>query len=277
MLPSQLKNWELISGGDPRCEHQAGDIQANHSIARRVTTAASISADLIETQIRFSDPSSSFDEPSKHQGGQLVPMVDLQNRNCHKCPLFARKHSTPNNHMKSKTAAALLFLFPIIFSTNTFAQYETVMSTGTSPLNITIPSGQVLQVLNFIHDTDGYGGRLSFKKGNTTVRTLSSSSPGGSPLEDYPPASYFVGPGTLTMTGTETLAKLCLTYKLFDNTNAPSGTSPSNAVVIPADATGPVKVILESSTDLITWTEALPGSYGNSTSKRFFRVRAVAQ
>jgi hypothetical protein len=49
--------------------------------------------------------------------------------------------------------------------------------------------------------------------------------------------------------------------------------TPSNAVVIPADSGGPVNIVLESSTDLITWTPALPGTYGTSTEKRFFRVR----
>lgn len=49
---------------------------------------------------------------------------------------------------------------------------------------------------------------------------------------------------------------------------------PSSTVVIPADAGGPVSIILESSTDLITWTPALPGTYGTSTTNRFFRVRA---
>lgn len=50
---------------------------------------------------------------------------------------------------------------------------------------------------------------------------------------------------------------------------------PANAVVIPEDAGGQYQVILESSTDLITWTPALPGSYGGSTQKRFFRTRIV--
>jgi len=49
---------------------------------------------------------------------------------------------------------------------------------------------------------------------------------------------------------------------------------PSGAVVIPADSGGPVNIILESSTDLITWTPALSGTYGTSTTNRFFRVRA---
>jgi len=49
---------------------------------------------------------------------------------------------------------------------------------------------------------------------------------------------------------------------------------PSTAVVIPADSGGPVNIILESSVDLVNWTAALPGTYGTSTTNRFFRVRA---
>ena len=50
---------------------------------------------------------------------------------------------------------------------------------------------------------------------------------------------------------------------------------PSTSVVIPSNATGDVDVLLEQSTDMITWTQCLPGTYNASTQKRFFRVRAV--
>ena len=49
----------------------------------------------------------------------------------------------------------------------------------------------------------------------------------------------------------------------------------SSAVVIPEDAAGPVNVVMESSTDLVTWVAANPGTYGASTARRFFRVRAI--
>jgi hypothetical protein len=55
----------------------------------------------------------------------------------------------------------------------------------------------------------------------------------------------------------------------------PSPSIPSTAVVIPEDANGEFQVILESSTDLVTWTQAMPGTYGGSTQKRFFRTRVV--
>lgn len=177
--------------------------------------------------------------------------------------------------MKSKTLP-LLFVFTAAFSSPAFAQYETVTSTGTAPLAIPIPAGRVVQVFNFTHESDTYAGRLSFTRDSSTVRVCGSNSPGGAENGDYAPELYFAGPGTLTMSGNDSSAKLCLTYKLFDNTNV-APTTPSNAVVIPADAAGPVKVILETSIDLVTWTEALPGTYGSSDSKRFFRVRTVTQ
>ena len=54
------------------------------------------------------------------------------------------------------------------------------------------------------------------------------------------------------------------------------GFLPSNTVVIPSDANGNIEIILESSVDLVTWTAALPGVYGGTDDKRFFRVRAVS-
>lgn len=70
-----------------------------------------------------------------------------------------------------------------------------------------------------------------------------------------------------------------VTFKAFASLGISNpGSAPfvsSNAVVIPADAAGPVEVYLESSTDLITWTRAEPGFYGSATEQRFFRLRAA--
>ena len=53
--------------------------------------------------------------------------------------------------------------------------------------------------------------------------------------------------------------------------------TPSNAVIIPADAKGPVNILMESSTNLVDWVGALPGTYGTSSQQRYFRVRAIQQ
>ena len=60
-------------------------------------------------------------------------------------------------------------------------------------------------------------------------------------------------------------------------TSATSPSLPSNTVVIPTDASGPVEIVMESSKDLVNWTRAEPGTYGADTPKRFFRIRAVVK
>ena len=68
------------------------------------------------------------------------------------------------------------------------------------------------------------------------------------------------------------------TYDLQKTTTSSSSPSlPSNTVVIPTDASGPVEIVMESSKDLVNWTRAEPGTYGADTPKRFFRIRAVVK
>jgi hypothetical protein len=69
-----------------------------------------------------------------------------------------------------------------------------------------------------------------------------------------------------------------LSYDLQKTTTSSSSPSlPSNTVVIPTDASGPVEIVMESSKDLVNWTRAEPGTYGTDTPKRFFRIRAVVK
>ena len=49
----------------------------------------------------------------------------------------------------------------------------------------------------------------------------------------------------------------------------------SSVVVIPESSLGGVDVLLEQSSDMVTWSQCLPGTYNASTQKRFFRVRAL--
>jgi len=102
---------------------------------------------------------------------------------------------------------------------------------------------------------------------------------------EYSPKPLGGGPGKLQFryfagsTGTMRYARALvrITKIVAAAPAAPAGSIPSTAVVIPTDATGPVDVVLESSADLVTWTPALPGTYGSTEPKRFFRVRAVKQ
>ena len=91
-----------------------------------------------------------------------------------------------------------------------------------------------------------------------------------------PTGLTFLGPaslGVISAGGPHEIAMVNLKITRIVETNS----IPTNTVVIPTDATGPVNIILEQSEDLMNWTAANPGSYGASTPKRFFRVRAEKQ
>jgi hypothetical protein len=59
-----------------------------------------------------------------------------------------------------------------------------------------------------------------------------------------------------------------------DSANSSLSMVPNNSVVIPSSYVGNVEIMLETSNDLVEWTQALPGTYNPATSPRFFRVRA---
>jgi hypothetical protein len=62
-----------------------------------------------------------------------------------------------------------------------------------------------------------------------------------------------------------------VTFRIVGSEQEPSK---KFATVIPENASGNIRVVLEQSTDLINWTSATPGVFAPSTSKRFFRVRS---
>jgi len=137
---------------------------------------------------------------------------------------------------------------------------------------IDVPAGKVCEILNFQgpvfvrKDMESPQCFLSSVNFNGSSQSLSLAQP-------FP----IVGPALITVgVSSPYTATAVLTYRMKDNLSTTT-TTPTSAVVIPTDATGPVNVILESSTDLVNWTQANPGTYGASTTKRFFRVRAVNQ
>ena len=66
-------------------------------------------------------------------------------------------------------------------------------------------------------------------------------------------------------------------YVTFRITGSEQAPSKKFATVIPENASGNVRIVLEQSTDLINWSSANPGIFPPSTSKRFFRVRSVEE
>ena len=86
-------------------------------------------------------------------------------------------------------------------------------------------------------------------------------------------AQESVYPGGQNFPETRTSGLALFTYEVYDVSG--KAFTPSTGVVIPEDGEGRVQVIMESSADLVNWTQALPGTYGRTEPKRFFRLRIV--
>jgi hypothetical protein len=174
---------------------------------------------------------------------------------------------------------AIVFAFaqPLPAQNIQTATFPIATGQPTRQQDITVAAGQVFRLLMWAPSNPGPN---SLKVNDVSVQLVmppeapyNSSPLYSSPL--YFPSFVVAGPCTVSLVVSSSASLVC-SYILESNESIGT-TVPSTAVVIPSDASGPVQIILESSTDLITWTAATPGSYGSSTAKRFFRVRAVAQ
>ena len=154
----------------------------------------------------------------------------------------------------------------------------TLFVPGTTSFNITestiqFSSNQVVTVVGSL-TTYPIAVDVNFANG-TIANSYGNSISSGSPKDYLTVGHRFTGLSKITIKNSSPAAQayfFSVTTPGSEPASIPSGT-----VVIPTDATGPVRIILESSTDLVTWTEANPGTYAKDNPNRFFRVRAVNQ
>ena len=140
----------------------------------------------------------------------------------------------------------------------------TIVATTTVPGVITLAAGDFAELLSCTKQ--GTSPTLRIKIGATEFSAETHENGNLSPVKVAGPAEIKLEPNPNYPN-----------FATFSVTRAgelPSVT-PSNAVVIPNDAAGNFQVILESSTDMVTWTAATPGTYSGTTQKRFFRTRIM--
>ena len=165
---------------------------------------------------------------------------------------------------------SIILLFLAVASLTSFGA-NVITLTGTA--GYTVGSNDVAEVIAVGDPVEGGTARFSLNgNGIATTRQVAN---GGTSLINLLPM-VIAGPSNTIARGGSTFVTFRVRSKdeYLASFSAPTSIS-STAVVIPEDASGPVSIILESSTDLVTWTPANPGTYGSSTMRRFFRVRAV--
>jgi hypothetical protein len=157
-----------------------------------------------------------------------------------------------------------LILVPLLLSPAAHAQISTLFAPTDSmqnPPSIVVGTNQVIELLYF---------NLASSIGDLLIiRTPDKQRSGANICCDLMQRPIVIaGPASVTLTSrAQSPGHAFITYKISEKD---AQLTPSSAVVIPADSTGPVEIVLESSSDLITWSRALPGIYGSSTEKRFF-------
>jgi hypothetical protein len=170
------------------------------------------------------------------------------------------------------------------------------IATGTEaeeslPPYLTLASGYESRGISEIHIPEGYLAEmivLKMKDGNGTPPHKSALHQIDGLAEEYSfsltlhpdkvPLTLptFAGPLDIRLwANTSSESKAFTVLKITEISQ--SEVIPKNTVVIPADASGPVEIILESSEDLITWTPADASAYGRGRAKRFFSVRSLVQ
>ena len=172
------------------------------------------------------------------------------------------------NLVKKPATIITLWAFALLAATGVKADTITLSVTnsgqiGGNAASFHVPSNVVAQVVYMYVPAANL--RLSF--GDFPGATTSSFSAADRPI--------VTGPATLTLSWTNTTTGQSggISFVTIQTTSS-YGFVPSTSVVIPNDGGGAVSIILESSTDLINWVAANPGTYGTTSSNRFFRVRA---
>ena len=171
----------------------------------------------------------------------------------------------------------LILAVAILSAAVSRAELKTSIMTPFQLLTVDVPSGTVLQIVLAQRDLH-YG---DSEPGDIKISSLPGSNNPSFPSVTFAkftsstPFKDAVLAGPLRLEIRSEAGNAIFTYRVTNSESGLSAAGPSNTVVIPEDVTGNVSIILESSTDLVNWTAALPGTYGASTAKRFFRLRAT--
>lgn len=221
----------------PQCSHA---VEPPNSAIQRWNLTDELTKTIKQNMKRIKIVAVLFALHLQHLSAEVVTMFTVGDGN-----------SSPTNIAFQATSAAY---------TNTYSSISNTVITA----SITVRSGETLKVLFSAVQNN----TVTFKINGLTFWRNSSSDPNLIPV--------FVGPGTLSMIsedlGSSSYGAITAQITRTDEPFVPNG-----AVLVPADSAGPVNVLLESSTNLVAWHAALPGTYGTTSQNQYFRVRAVRQ
>ena len=175
----------------------------------------------------------------------------------------------------------LLAVMSSLMAVTTQAEVKTVVVDSNNPeATIEIKEGEVGKCV-FANLKDPHGSnseyirnayiRIEFGGIKTDVKLVYRSG-------NHPPAAMdfpiVAGPAKVKLIRERNNAILSMEITLNDTATSKSA---GHALVLPVGEGGKQKLVLESSTDLVNWTEDSLGSKDSSDKKRFYRLRAVKE
>lgn len=171
--------------------------------------------------------------------------------------------------MKIPPCCAILSLLLVSLSHASSVYLRLDKVVGTVDVSMDVPVGEAWEfVFNHVREDDTQVEKLEISYGQNTFSYPKSD------LSALRRQLVIVGPATVSYGGSGDMYG----YAIFERlSTVEDNLVPTSSVVIPQEPAGNVSIILESSVDGVHWVEALPGTYGSSTERRFFRVRAERQ
>ena len=190
--------------------------------------------------------------------------------------------------MKTLFKPFLALGFALSVANLSAVEYKTLMSTSATPSEtITLQEGDIAEIIALSY----YVKLQHSNNGPTEISSYLQVIKGGITL-NIPQSFYqfyystdsalftpsfqghrIVGPATLQCKGHNCMASLKITTAV--EIAASSEVKSKYATVVPENAQTNVDVVLEQSTDLVTWTAVAPGQFAPSAQKRFFRLRSA--
>ena len=197
--------------------------------------------------------------------------------------LFFLSSLNPLSLMKStRLFRNLIFLFSLL-GLGSFAwgeRFEVLTSSGTAFSEyLEFSENEECEIFAFQSQTytsnSNYGAEMHYTNANGTEQLLYEIR--GMNFVSMPAEAKFsiIGPGKIRIKQLSNNSNYYSRALFNIRTLERASTTAKYATVIPENAKTNVSVILEQSTDLVSWTAANPGEFTPSTSKRFFRVRTA--
>ena len=185
--------------------------------------------------------------------------------------------------IKSLKSAAVLLVIILGWSfkgTAQTVQYVTLSASNNVGVSFPVQTNQIVSLVGYDWPDANYvliTGNLSNGK-SINLTPYNSGNLGSTTIGSSQIPQILTDLTNITLVSGNNSSLVWATFQITTpaGANVVSNYVPADAIVIPASATGNVQIILESSTDLVNWTAASPGTYGaSSATNRFFRVRAV--